>query len=186
MSTSYDADFYAWCQAQASALRKAASVAGNAKGIDWENLAEEIESLGRSERRAMESALMRIIEHLLKLGYLPAVDPRADWMENVASHRIDLAALKDDDPGLVGRIRLAVVYDRARKLALISLRKSTGCPPRRFPGPARSAWPRLRTTSGFRRPTAPTPGPAAPETGPAPRRRGRADPVADVRLRHRS
>jgi Domain of unknown function DUF29 len=63
----YDTDFYTWTQTQAAALR-----AKNWAALDLEHLAEEIESLGRSERYAIESQLERLLLHLLKWCYDPA------------------------------------------------------------------------------------------------------------------
>src|SRR5438128_176130 len=57
-NTLYEQDFVLWTEAQAKALREAA-VGGNTP-LDWENLAEEIESLGRSERRELRSRITRI------------------------------------------------------------------------------------------------------------------------------
>ena len=85
----YDDDFFAWTQHQAMVLRTMA-VADNR--FDRENVAEEIESLGRSDRDAVRSQIRRIIEHLLKLAYSPAQQPRFDWMASVAEAR---AALGD-------------------------------------------------------------------------------------------
>ena len=61
----YADDFYAWTQHQAMVLRTMA-VADNR--FDRDNLAEEIEALGRSERDAVRSQIRRIIGHLLKLA----------------------------------------------------------------------------------------------------------------------
>ena len=85
----YDDDFYAWTQHQAEVLRTMA-VADNR--FDRENVAEEIETLGRSERDAVRSQVRRIIEHLLKLAYSPAPKPRFGWMASIAEAR---AALDD-------------------------------------------------------------------------------------------
>ena len=118
----YETDFYTWTQQQGAALRKAAAERINAAaGIDWDNVAEEIESLGRSELRAMESALVRIIEHLLKLKYSPAAEPRPGWRESVALHRDDLSRLKRDNPDLVARIDVDGTYTSARRIAGRSL-----------------------------------------------------------------
>src|SRR5919204_82762 len=57
----YDTDFYRWTQKQAAALR-----AKDFAALDLENLAEEVESLGRSDRRAIVSHLERLLLHLLK------------------------------------------------------------------------------------------------------------------------
>src|SRR5215470_13471834 len=83
----YEDDFYAWTQYQAEVLRTMA-VADNR--FDRENVAEEIEDLGRSERDAVRSQVRRIIEHLLKLAYSPAQQPRFDWMASIAEARATL------------------------------------------------------------------------------------------------
>ena len=72
MSTSlYDQDFVRWAEQQAIAIREAGSSGANLP-IDWKNVAEEIESLGRSDRRELGSRIATIIEHLLKLQSSPA------------------------------------------------------------------------------------------------------------------
>jgi Domain of unknown function DUF29 len=78
----YDTDFYTWTQTQAAALR-----AQEWKTLDLEHLAEEIESLGRSDRDAIESQLVRVLLHLLKLAYDPAPRPRRGWRVTVADAR---------------------------------------------------------------------------------------------------
>ena len=85
----YDHDFYAWTQAQAAAIRRAGASRVNAD-VDWENVAEEIESLGRSDFRSVRSHLETIIEHLLKLMVSPASDPRRGWRRSVGNARIDV------------------------------------------------------------------------------------------------
>jgi Domain of unknown function DUF29. len=82
----YDTDWYAWTQEQASALRRMAETRVNSE-LDLENLAEEVESLGRSEENALDSALTRVIEHLLKLEHSPAPEPRKKWRLSVIEHR---------------------------------------------------------------------------------------------------
>ena len=59
--------FFLWTQAQATALRD-----GKAQELDWANLAEEIESLGKSDRRALGSHLEGLVMHLLKWHYQPS------------------------------------------------------------------------------------------------------------------
>src|SRR5437870_6871813 len=83
----YDDDFFAWTQHQAAVLR---SMAVTDNRFDRENVAEEIESLGRSERDAVRSQIRRIIEHLMKLSYSPARQPRFDWMASIAEARSSL------------------------------------------------------------------------------------------------
>ncbi len=81
----YERDFYAWTQAQAAALRRADAV-----GVDWRNVAEEIESLGRNDRESVESHLETVIEHLLKLTFSPTAEPRRGWRVSVATARVNL------------------------------------------------------------------------------------------------
>lgn len=119
---SYGEDVYLWSMQQAAALREAAA-AGSNLPVDWENVAEEIESVGRSELHALESALMRVVEHLLKLEYSPAVDPRAGWRTSVLKHRIRAGGELEDSPSLRGRLRLARVYRDGAKLAADGLRR---------------------------------------------------------------
>ncbi len=85
----YEDDFYAWTQYQAEVLR---SLHVSDNRFDREHVAEEIEDLGKSERDAVRSQIRRIIEHLLKLAYSPAEQPRFDWMHSIADAR---AALED-------------------------------------------------------------------------------------------
>src|SRR3954464_15566716 len=84
----YDEDFVAWTQQQAKALRAAAGSRTN-QPLDWENLAEEVEDLGKSVRRELESQIRRIIQHLLKLQYSPSADPRRGWFESVTGARAE-------------------------------------------------------------------------------------------------
>ena len=61
--------------------------------LDLENLAEEVESLGRSDLNAVRSQVRRIVEHLLKLEFSPSIPPRDDWRHSVAQARDELADL---------------------------------------------------------------------------------------------
>jgi Domain of unknown function DUF29 len=99
----YDEDFVGWTEAQARALRRAAE-AGSNLPLDWYNLAEEIESLGRSQRRELRSRLATIVEHLLKLQLSPAMEPRAGWIETIGRERREIELLLEDSPSLRGEL----------------------------------------------------------------------------------
>ncbi len=118
----YDTDFLAWTQEQARLLRDAAQDRPNTP-IDWENVAEEIESMGRSELRAVESALVRVIEHLLKLEHSPATAPRGDWKLSVVEHRDRVARDLSASPSLRGKIDLSGIHRTARKMAALGLER---------------------------------------------------------------
>ena len=83
----YDDDFYAWTQYQAEVLR---SLKTRDNRFDRENLAEEIETVGRNERDAVRSQVRRVLEHLLKLAHSPASDPRYGWRGSIMEARAEL------------------------------------------------------------------------------------------------
>jgi hypothetical protein len=103
IKTLYDEDFFAWTKEQAEVLRSAARGGSNRK-LDWENLAEEIESLGKSDRRELGSQIRRIIQHLLKLQYSLASIPRAGWIQSISDARVEIDALIEQSPSLAGEV----------------------------------------------------------------------------------
>ena len=68
-----------WSKQQADSVARCAHVAARTRQLDWENLAEEIEDLGKSLRLALRSQICRIIQHQVKLEHSPAIDPRSGW-----------------------------------------------------------------------------------------------------------
>jgi hypothetical protein len=112
----YDADFYAWTQQQAAALR-----AKDFAALDLEHLAEEIESLGKRDRRAIFSQLERLLLHLLKWAYQPLAHERygASWRASIRQARRVIADLIEESPSLrdAPAERLAAAYRRARERA---------------------------------------------------------------------
>jgi len=93
----YDEDFVRWTEQQAAALRRAKS---SDLPLDWENLAEEIESLGKSDRRELRSQITRILRHLLKLEVSPAAEPRAGWRATIREARSEIEGVLEDSPSL--------------------------------------------------------------------------------------
>ena len=113
---SYEEDVYLWSQQQTRLLREAAA-AGSSLPLDWENVAEEIESVGRSELSSVESALVRVIEHLLKLEYSPAAELRRGWRSSVREHRSRILREIKASPSLRSKIDLPDVYRDGREAA---------------------------------------------------------------------
>lgn len=93
----YHQDFFRWTEEQAAALRRAK---GSNLSLDWENLAEEIEGLGRSERRELSSQIRRILLPLYKLDASPAGRPRGGWRASIEAARADIAELLEESPSL--------------------------------------------------------------------------------------
>jgi len=93
----YERDFYAWTQDQAARVR---ALGARKDGLDVENVAEEIESLGKSQRSAVRSLLANIIEHLLKLRFHPDQQPRRHWQVELRAFRRKLERELKDSPSL--------------------------------------------------------------------------------------
>ena len=123
--TGYDTDFYQWTQTQAAALR-----AKDWATLDVDNLAEEIESLGRSDRRAITHQLERLLKHLLKWVYQPG-HRGPSWRRSIRQARDVIADLIAESPSLhdyPGQ-QLVLAYRRAR----LGATDDTGLPVATFP-----------------------------------------------------
>jgi hypothetical protein len=93
----YDQDFVLWTKQQATALRRSK---GSNLPLDWENLAEEVESLGISQRTRLNSQIRRILHHLFKLEVSPRADPRAGWRATIRDARAEIQDLLEASPSL--------------------------------------------------------------------------------------
>ena len=113
----YEEDFVRWTEEQSRALREAALSPTNTP-LDWENLAEEIESLGRSQRHALRRRIAVILEHLLKLEHSPAGDPRRGWIDTIARERLEIEVLLEDSPSLRGEVARMVSEETRRAVRL--------------------------------------------------------------------
>jgi hypothetical protein len=111
-------DFYAWTREQAARLRDAAA-AGTNLPIDWLAVAEEIEDLGKSEQRELGSRIATIIEHLLKLQFSPAQEPRLGWIETIVRSRKEIAKLLRRNPSLKPEIVAEVADEMADTAELV-------------------------------------------------------------------
>ena len=98
----YDRDFYAWANEQAALLR-----AGKLDSADIEHIAEEIESMGRGEKRELVNRLAELLMHLLKWRYQPAFRS-ASWRSTIDEQRYRLEAHLDDNPSLKSMIEQAM------------------------------------------------------------------------------
>jgi hypothetical protein len=118
----YEQDFYAWTQEQAALLRE-----GAVEELDLTNLAEELESMGRSEKRALESDLEVLLVHLLKWQHQPDYREEShSWLDTIVEHRSRIGRLLRDNPSLRPQVPalVAEVYPTARTRALIAMAPS--------------------------------------------------------------
>lgn len=119
-ATAFDQDFYAWTQEQAAALRRAAADRVNLP-IDWENLAEEVDSMGRSERHELANRLRVLLAHLLKWLYATDIRGRClrPWRLTIDEQRDQIRGRLAESPSLNGHIAAIFedTYKKARRIA---------------------------------------------------------------------
>jgi hypothetical protein len=121
----YEHGFYSWLMEQARRVRE-----GRWDAIDRENLAEEIESLGREQFNKLESALRVLLLHILKWDHQPALRSRS-WMLSIEAQRLEIEDVLSDNPGL--KPRTAEATARAYRKARLEAAKETGLDTTTFP-----------------------------------------------------
>ena len=113
-TSDYDRDLVYWAIENAALLR-----AGRLDEIDAAHIAEELEDLGKSERRALGSHLRNIIMHLLKWEFQP--DRRSgSWRSSIDNARAEIAEILEDSPSLrpTAAVQLHKGYGLVRKNAI--------------------------------------------------------------------
>ncbi len=125
MSDAYQDDFYAWAMQQAALLR-----AGRFAVADIENIAEEIESMGRGEKRELVNRLTILLMHLLKWQFQPGFRS-ASGSSSIREQRIRLRSHLQDNPSL--KAKLGEAYAEAYELAVIGAARETGLSESLFP-----------------------------------------------------
>ena len=107
----YDTDVLAWSAEQADLLRRLARGA-RVNGLDWENVIEEIEDVGKSERNAVRSPLQQALVHLLKIHRFPQSGAIRHWSDEVLAF-LDASATRYT-PSMMHAVDLEHLYQRAR------------------------------------------------------------------------
>ena len=125
----YDRDFHEWCGEQAARLRERAQSGVN-DGLDYENLAEEIESLGRADKNAIRSHIVNLLMHLLKWQFQPKRRGQS-WRTSITNARAEISYLLEDSPSL--RHTFAQTIDRAYPIAMRNAAVETKLRPEVFP-----------------------------------------------------
>ncbi|MBE7183042.1 MAG: DUF29 domain-containing protein [Methylobacterium mesophilicum] len=118
--TPYEQDIARWSDEQASLIR-----AGRFDAVDRENIAEEIESLGRSDRREIRSRIGVILLHLLKWEFQPE-KRKVGWRFTLREQRHQLEIIFEESPSLVAFAR--DVFERDYELAQTKAMDETGLP----------------------------------------------------------
>jgi hypothetical protein len=124
-SSLYDQDFYAWANEQAALLR-----AGKLAAADIEHIAEEIESMGETEKRELVNRLAILLLHLLKWRFQPGLRGNG-WRLTIEEQRYRLADHLADNPSLVATLPTSTA--NAYRLALVEAERETGLARATFP-----------------------------------------------------
>ena len=112
MSDLYDQDIVLWSEQQAECLRRhAAGERVNSADLDWSNIIEEIESVGNSELRAVESLLIQALIHALKISAWPGARDAEHWRNETRVFREQ--AHRRFVPSMRQRIDVADLYASA-------------------------------------------------------------------------
>ena len=126
-TATYETDFYQWTQQQAAILRQGQF---NRVDLDLANIAEEIESMGKRDRRAISGYLQNVLMHLLKWQYQPQ-RRGTSWRLSIRNGREQILDLLEESPSLKPQLDcfLQKEYPRARNNAA----DETGLPFTAFP-----------------------------------------------------
>ncbi len=122
---SYDSDFARWSTEQSALIRQ-----GRFDELDRANVAEEIESLGRSERREIENRLKVLLLHLLKWRF-QTQRQKGGWRTTIREQRVQIAKVVRDSPSL--RSHPAEVLGEEYRTARADAADETGLPEATFP-----------------------------------------------------
>jgi len=124
-ATLYETDFYGWIKQQVAMLR-----GRNVDNLDFENLIEEVESMGRSEKRELESRLELLLMHLLKWQYQPQ-RRSSSWEATILEQRRKVVRHLRENPSLRGA--LPETYEEAYGDARLAAASETKLPRATFP-----------------------------------------------------
>jgi hypothetical protein len=112
----YETDYNQWVNETVQQLRER-----KFDGVDWDNLIEEIEDMGKSQKRALESFLTRLVEHLLKLSYWESEKERNSnhWKSEIVNFRYQIHKRLKESPSL--RPELESIYAEIFPVAIRSV-----------------------------------------------------------------
>lgn len=137
----YETDFYAWIQEQINLLHKR-----NLNSLDIENLIEELDSLGKQQKKELVSLLVILVGHLLKWEYQPSKRTRS-WIKTIFEHRKRIKDLIEESPSLqpFSKEVIEKAYPRALNLAV----GETGIKIQKFPSEIPYSWESINDPNFF-------------------------------------
>jgi len=122
---SYDQDFYAWTFHNATLLRQ-----HRWQELDIDKIAEELESMGRSEKRELGHRLALLLMHLLKWQFQPNRQSHS-WLYTIKDQRRAIRRLLKDSPSL--QHQLDLIFNEAYEDSILMAVKETGMKESAFP-----------------------------------------------------
>ena len=126
-TTLYDKDFYRWALEQAHYIKTKAF-----DKLDIEHLFDEVEDMGKHEKRELENRLEVLLTHLLKWKYQPNLQSRS-WRLTIKEQRSRIKYHLEDNPSLRNHDNIQKVLSRSYDGAIYSSIKETGLSERTFP-----------------------------------------------------
>jgi hypothetical protein len=126
--TLYEKDFYAWTQEQANFIK-----AKDFNKLDFVHLQEELQIMGASEKRELESRLEKLLMHLLKWKYQPTYINKKSWERTIKEQRIKLGRHLKDNPSLTNQSTFDERFKEAYETAILRAAEETGLDEDIFP-----------------------------------------------------
>ncbi|MBD2628316.1 DUF29 domain-containing protein [Trichormus variabilis] len=124
-ATLYEQDYYLWLETTIEKLRE-----HKFKAVDIDNLIEELETLGRSEKKALRSYLRLIVMHLLKWQYQPEKRSKS-WQITIRNNRFEVEEALEDSPSF--KPQLAELLNQCYPRAVMEASEGTGLSATIFP-----------------------------------------------------
>ncbi|WP_309606897.1 DUF29 domain-containing protein [Phenylobacterium sp.] len=132
MTKLYDRDFFAWTQDQADALRRR-----SVNELDWENLLEEVEGMGKQARSELRSQIVILLQHLLNWRFQPERRSRS-WMFTILEQRGEAQRVVDESPSLKPLVEQ--IFTDAYPTARLRAARETRRLPKSFPAESPFTW----------------------------------------------
>ena len=123
----YDQDFFAWTQEQAKLIKEKSF-----DKLDFINLIEEVDSIGKREKRELSSRLSLLLMHLLKWKYQPT-HRVTSWELTIKEKRNELIHHLKENPSLRNPENLTETFEHAYEIAILKAAKETKLSPKAFP-----------------------------------------------------
>ncbi|MBZ8181269.1 DUF29 domain-containing protein [Oscillatoria salina] len=121
----YEIDYLKWIETTLEKLRNQ-----DYSAIDWDNLIDEIEDMGKRERRSLKSNLIVVLTHFLKWQYQPELRS-SSWKGSIVEHRRRIRESLQDSPSL--KAYLETVFSQCYADAIAQATAETELPKETFP-----------------------------------------------------